>query len=843
MVLLSAFRISLSAFAANTCSQFPDTTPACTSNCAKNGITESFINGANVPDTADNSEVYSNNAPQNPKFYSGFDWTSCLGLASGDSCQPTCKSSVSVVVASGSSFTLACDSNGYIGYRSTDSSAAATWDNSEGAQSPNSGHVASTHFAAFGFWVNFGDYPYTALADGGVNTGSTTANALQCYLPVCDATSTAVTNNLVANAGAGVQYTDCEDGDTTGDTCTPSCYSGYTTTYSDGAGSAKNINLLCDSGTGGFDGTTNVQCNPNVCTASAVQCSSSSCSNNRVWTSCDGLTSGATCMPTCASGFTGNAVATGFTLDCAASTGQFDGDLEPSLTSCTENKCENALASTKTVGINYEECEHTPGSATYFSTGRMCAPHCDQNLGYTSNIPPDVVATIDGSNYGTGYHVDDLISVPDTSFVAAAYLSVPDVILKVATLGGSAATNSQGVLEGPIATVTVITPAHPYRGITPGGSADSETISTGTVIGYSNNVFGFQNKAGTSSANTAYMGNSGASQNNDAIFDINIRRVIITSYGSGWSVGDTFTIADSQLGSGGAPDYVVTVGHLESGGVGGVYINDQNALNVISNGALRKPGYYTGLTPNAKSNSAATYPTVSIIVPQMKEMSCNTAAASPTTNSFATFDFDGSINSGMTCAANLCFRTSKSGSTTETIDWTDCLNKYSGQTCTPVCKGGYATTQTGTAMTLKCPNGWIDTAGWAGTSAERLCASGTCSTSAITNAITGVDYSNCNGLNTGQTCTPTCPPRVGHICHWLGDHGFLRVGRVVQRFADNPDFMLPAQVHKYCAYQRANRCRLLELRQQIHWGDLRANLLCRFRHPDGCFVFCSHVQL
>lgn len=87
------------------------------------------------------------------------------------------------------------------------------------------------------------------------------------------------------------------------------------------------------------------------------------------------------------------------------------------------------------------------------------------------------------------------------------------------------------------------------------------------------------------------------------------------------------------------------------------------------------------------------------------------------------------------------------------------------------------------------------------------------------------------------------PPRVGHICHWLGDHGFLRVGRVVQRFADNPDFMLPAQVHKYCAYQRANRCRLLELRQQIHWGDLRANLLCRFRHPDGCFVFCSHVQL
>ena len=684
----------------------------------------------------------------NPKYYAGFDWTSCLGLASGDSCQPTCRSSVSVVAATGSPFTLGCDSNGYIGYRSTDGNAAGLWQQGNGANSVNSYHNAYTHLSTFGFWINFGDYPYNHFTHGGMMTSSSLPGPLQCYLPVCDATSTTVTNNLVANAGAGVDYTDCErSGATTGDICTPTCSTGYAKTYSDGAASAKIIYLQCDANTGGFDGTTNVQCTPNVCSAAAVQCSSSACANNRVWTSCDGLPSGATCTPTCAPGFTGNAVATGFKLACADSTGAFNGDLEPSLTSCTENKCAKALASTKTGGIDYSECEFT-GSTTsqWFTTGRMCAPHCDQSLGYASNILPDVVATLHSA--GTGYHVDDLVTVAATfpGPATATYFDVPNIIMKVATLGSST-TNAQGRPEGPIGTVIVLTPAYPYRAVPPGGSADAETF-VGSVFSSTVLNGGGAGYASTTSDSTSYM-----SKGTGAKFSFLVRRVIIVNGGSGWNDGDTFTISDSQLGGGGAPDYVVSV--KTSGNViVGYKLNDQNAINVINNGALRKPGYYTNLTPTAKSNSGAAYPTVSIIVPQMKKLSCNTAAASPTTNAFPTFDFDGSINSGMTCAATRCDKTPKAGSTTEEIDWSSCLNKVSGQTCTPVCKGGYATTQTGAVLTLKCPNGWIDVTGWA---TPTTCASGLCSTSAITNAIPGVDYASCNGLNTGQACQPSCP--------------------------------------------------------------------------------------
>ena len=707
--------------------------------------------GPNVPQTADNSEIYSGGSAQNIKYYSGFNWASCIGKKSGELCQPTCKASTTALVAAGSSFTLACDSAGYIGYRNTDSAAATAWAAANGAQSVNSGHHAPNHHGTFGFWINFGDYPYTATTDGGINSGGSAANALQCFLSPCDATSGLVANNLVTNAGANVDYTPCEGGKTTGDICVPGCSSGFSTSYSSGV-AANIINLECAHSNGAFNGATNVVCNANTCRSQAVNCGgagdygSTPCTDKRVFHSCDFLSSGSTCTATCPAGYTGNAAATGFKLACDPSDGGFNGNLETGLTACIPNVCEDVVASSKVAGINYDECKH--GSGPRFASGRMCAPHCEQELGYTTNIPPDVeVANIPTA--GTRYHVGDLIYIADTTFTSSStgYLDVPPVILKVTSLTGTAANNAQGKLEGPIASVQVITPAHPYRGIAVGGAANAEQITPGDLV--HNQVF--TNLAGTVSAATAYAQDTAQTQNSDARFDLKLRRIIIVSGGTGWAPDDTFTLTDAQLGNGNAPDLVVKVKTAPSGVITELHFSDTNALAAISGGGKRKAGYYQNLVATRVGGSGGTMPTVSIIVPEMKELVCDVAAATPTqTNAF---DFSGSISNTMTCEANYCTNVPKDGGSDD-MDWSDCIGKKSGAVCTPVCKGGYSTTHTGTPMILACPGGWIDTTLWPD---KTTCAVGTCNTNTMTNSIAGYNYISCNGLQSGQTCTPICP--------------------------------------------------------------------------------------
>ena len=728
---------------ARTCSKFPATTQACTTTgtCAKNDIGASSINGANLPLTADNSEVGS--TAQN--YYAGFVWSTCQGRKSGESCQPTCTPSVTVTTAYGSSFVLACDAAGYIGYRNTDAAKATAFDSGEGTNTAaHSTYMgAAAHHTAFGYWINFADYPYTQTSDGGINgAGASQANALQCALNPCTASSGGLNNNLVTNAGANVAYTDCETGGkTTGDVCTPTCQdsTGYTATYANippqGTASANPINLACST-TGAFDGSTNVQCAPHACTASAVYCGTpgTACSNNRDFTSCDPLASGQTCTPTCKTGFTGDGVATGFKLSCATSTGAFDGNLETGLTTCTANECQAVLASTKRTGINYDECEFMGGSNPYFRTGRGCAVHCDQDMGYTTNLPPDVEVTV--SNAGTNYHVDDLLSVPTTTFSTNDNLGAPRVLLKVTGISG-ALTEADGRGKGPIVSAMVLTPAHFYRGVQSSGTDSAETLTIGT-----------NPQPITSAAVTAVLVQShvGATPPSGAQFTTKLRRLIIVTAGTGYAAGNTFKLTDAQLGGGGAIDLVFTVASISGSAVATVYIDD--ALQTAA-APLRKAGLYSNLTPTNVAGTGSGLVVSFIVAPSM-ELACTSPPGAPTKSN--TFDFASTVSSSMTCVANVCNKPPLD-TASQTLDWSDCVTKSAGQTCQPVCRGGHATTGNGEALKLVCPNGWIDVSAWA---SKRTCVVGTCNTAVMTNKLTNVDYSSCNGLNTGQTCTPTC---------------------------------------------------------------------------------------
>eukprot|EP01060_Flectonema_neradi_P019146 TRINITY_DN2614_c1_g4_i3.p1 TRINITY_DN2614_c1_g4~~TRINITY_DN2614_c1_g4_i3.p1 ORF type:complete len:3253 (+),score=710.66 TRINITY_DN2614_c1_g4_i3:479-10237(+) len=104
--------------------------------------------------------------------------------------------------------------------------------------------------------------------------------------------------------------------------------------------------------------------------------------------------------------------------------------------------------------------------------------------------------------------------------------------------------------------------------------------------------------------------------------------------------------------------------------------------------------------------------------------------------------------SGISCTANTCAN-GPAGAVDANSDFTSCLTLSTGGTCNPLCKPGYTKTR-GVTFTVVCSAGSTFPDG-----SNIVCTPGTCS-GGPRSSTTFVDYTSCNVLKTGETCTPVC---------------------------------------------------------------------------------------
>jgi hypothetical protein len=631
--------------------------------------------------------------------------------------------------------------------------------------------------AAYGYFVVAKAYPYVAYSAYGT---SETSRSLTCSANSCLATASGTPtnpNDLVSAAIGNIDYgSDCT-GKSTGDTCAPVCAANfYTETFQSPSTHTTPLELVCDFTTGGFNGYTN-----QICTAApCANAPTNALNNNKDYTSCASGVSGSICYASCLNGYTsfGGGVTAGISMECATAAGiaavgtstvndmantaspryiavgdwyDTDTHLDTGLQYCTANECEQPTVASKTAGYQYSDC--TPNGATYTSTGGKCAVDCDASAGYATDLTTDVTVTV--AVGGVNYHVGDILEIAASAMGANLLNDVP-VLVEVATIGTVSDQDANGVDVGPVATVTVKTPAHHFRGM--GVSATGAIDQTTPLTSVATALKSYSHSSQTNAATGATLTPSGATVN------IVIKRAWTTgTTGANLNAGDVLEYSDASLGNGGGTNLFLKV--LAAGSTPTVALD----LTLVGQGNFdmdgkRRAGYYAGVTvfkvwqsgftgdtSTGTLRAGAIVPPMNIIVPATVSLVCNEAPAVATKAN--TFDFNGAIV-GRTCSPILCNKIRFSATAADNlVDYSSCQSKVAGQTCQPTCKGGSAITQQGTAFVLSCPAGWIDTAAQ---TSPTTCAAGSCNMLQVTNAQVNVDYTPCNGLNTGSTCAPIC---------------------------------------------------------------------------------------
>jgi hypothetical protein len=116
-------------------------------------------------------------------------------------------------------------------------------------------------------------------------------------------------------------------------------------------------------------------------------------------------------------------------------------------------------------------------------------------------------------------------------------------------------------------------------------------------------------------------------------------------------------------------------------------------------------------------------------------------------------DFDAAADTGdLVCTVNDCDGIVTNG--VANADYSACAAVTSGNSCTPVCKAGYAANGASNGFTLRCDDdGGFDAAGDTG---NLECAPNICDGD-VSNGVNHGDYSSCTVFTTtGGTCVPVC---------------------------------------------------------------------------------------
>ena len=283
----------------------------------------------------------------------GVDYSSCNSQVSGQSCSLTCQNGYTA--AGGMAFTLLCNSGQY-----TDLSSLACNANSctggpltavansdySSCNNQNSGETC-TPLCLTGYTATYSVNSLLSLrCDASSRFQDTTG--LSCTGSICNVGAT--------NPGSGVDYSSCVS-QISGQSCTPTCTPGYT------KASGTAFNLICTAGQ--FQDTSGTTCTANTCQGGPI-----TSKQNVDYSSCLTVRTGELCSPVCTNGYvpTSTAVGAAFIVNCNAG-GTF---VDASPLTCQGATCTLGPQNTKN-GVDYSQCNS-------LSSGQVCTFTCQQGF-------------------------------------------------------------------------------------------------------------------------------------------------------------------------------------------------------------------------------------------------------------------------------------------------------------------------------------------------------------------------------------------------------------------------------------------------------------------------------
>ena len=678
-------------------------TPTCTTGYSPTGSFQLVCTGGNYAATgATCSAKACKNGPR-ANAHAAAVYTGCNTLVTGQTCTPSCNSGYT---RSGT-FTLNCDAG------ETYDAAGATCIAGSCTKGPNAFVDGAATYTTCNTRVS-GQTCTPVCATGYTLQGSFTLVCNSGFYSAEGATcsANACSGGPNANVDANAQYTACNSL-FTGGTCTPVCNSGFTPT-----GSFK---LTCVAAQYDAAGAT---CGANLCTGGP----SANIDPQATYTACNALKSGQTCTPTCATGYT---LTGSFTLVCNSLKYSAAG------ATCTPNACTNGPnANADPQMANYNAC-------TAMKSGQTCTPTCNTGFVLTGTI--NLVCSAGLQFDAAGATCSDCSAGPSANADPNAVYTTCNTQKSGTQCTPTCATGYTA--SGPL-TLTCTAGAYDAAGVTcvanvcgagPGTSKDANAVYTAcnaqktgdtctptcltgyTIAGSFTLVCpgtAYATTGATCTPNTCLNGPSAAADTKATYTACNAKKsgeTCIPVCQDGYHVLGSFKLVcnSDQYSAAGASCAAVSC----SGGPL-VMTKDAHAsydaCNLLTSGKTCTPVCASGYQLSKSFDLVC------------KDTTYDASAAK--------------------CDALNCLLGPQSGADPNAV-YTACNSLVSGQVCKPTCGNGYVLVG---EFTLACVASKYPAAG-------ATCSATACASGPSTGAAPGADYTLCNVLKSGQSCTPQCP--------------------------------------------------------------------------------------
>eukprot|EP01060_Flectonema_neradi_P017206 TRINITY_DN2404_c0_g2_i4.p1 TRINITY_DN2404_c0_g2~~TRINITY_DN2404_c0_g2_i4.p1 ORF type:complete len:4233 (+),score=730.05 TRINITY_DN2404_c0_g2_i4:38-12736(+) len=632
------------------------------------------------------------------------NYDSCNLLTSGQTCVPTCSSGYTLE----GSFTLQCDGGKY----PTTGAICRANTCTAGPTNPS----VNTDYSGCNL-LSTGQVCVPSCTSGSVQSGSFilqcsgtgvySASGASCSASACGGGPNAGSDSLA-------DYSSCNVGNS-GDTCIPSCPTGYTVMGS--------FTLVCVGGNYDASGAT---CSPNSCTGGPTAGTSDP---RATYTSCSGFTSGVNCVVSCQAGY----VASGSLALSCNNLQQYNA----ASVTCLPGSCSSGPI-TSQANTDYSLCN----AAT---TGQSCSPICD--TGYTLSGPL-------------------LLSCVNSVYDASSVSCNPNAC----SSGPSAGTDIRAVYTAcnALSTGSVCTPAC-TSGYNPSGSfvLTCDAGRNYDASGVTCQAASCTNGPVTGTAQTAAIyTNCNAKITGETC---------IPSCGAGYTVAGSFTLScdvNSEYNAAGATCTAGTCSGGPSSHIDGSM--DYTNCNSLTTGQVCIPVCNSGYTLQGQISLVCVGGRYSATGASCSANSCSGGPTVPDTRSIYTAC--NALSSGQTCTPTCqtgyslmggsfiltcisgnydassasCFPDQCMGgpitNSDPNADYTTCNLLRTGQTCFPGCNTGYVLNG---RILLSCTNQQYDASG-------ATCDPIACTTPTVATQDAQAIYTSCAGKQTGEQCTITC---------------------------------------------------------------------------------------
>ena len=660
------------------------------------------------------------------------DYTSCAALATGGTCTPTC--TAGYTKTAGAAFTLLC-------------AADRTYADGSGVACPpaacTGGPVAA---AAFADYAACNALATDALCNPACAAGYSKAGGAAFRL-ACDAVTKRYTDTsgvvCAANtcgggangAAAFADYSSCATR-TSGQTCTPTCLTGYTMSTA-----AVAFTLSCDAA-GRYADLSTI-----VCTANACNGGPTVAAPRADYAACNTLVTGASCTPGCTAGYKAAAAAAPFALTCAG--GRY-ADL--SGVSCTEEACTGGPTNGQPLA-DYAACN-------LLKTGGSCTVGC--KTGYAKTAGAAFVLSCVADRYADGSGVacvaNKCTGGPTNARAQAVYTACNARV----TGQDCAPSCAAGYLPRSAVSFTLVCTAA-LRYMEPTGVAGLECIGELCRGGPNAPIANMDYttcsalRTGGSCTLTCLAGYavSGAPAFTLSCpgekYDTPAAAACTANTCTGGPVGGGDAVADYT-----ECNKLATGAHCTPVCQAGYYRAQQTLLSCDATKKYTDPNVCLGQVCTSGPTNPATHADYTACLALKTGDMCTPVCAAGYTATSAATAFklacvSRSFTDGSTLACGAARCTTPPTSTT--VSYAACVGKATGDQCTPACATGYqvAGGAAPPAFTLLCDGGSGAFADASPPACEGLPCTGGPATPAAR-----ASYTACNALKTGGSCTPVC---------------------------------------------------------------------------------------